>query len=381
MVRCQAAACDQGLYIPMKRGYTVGITAHVGEDGDLGLFTNGLRQNVLFLAKLFDSAPDCAGVYLISQSGHKPKLPDWLPWRPKFMSPKRAAVEVDYLLGVGSLVERPLAQAVKARGGVVIRYCGGNDAVLSAEGVVSQAAGYPVFNDTDLFDAVWITPQHWRTMKAWASTLYRCGVFQVPQVWSPMLLKAAAPGFGYKPGRQKWRVACLDPNNTVMKTSHYPMLVCERAWRKLGPAAFEAFRITNTIHLKEYEPFRSFANALSAVKDGAMTFEARWPTQALLSNDADAVVTHQWENELNYLYYDVLWGGYPLIHNSWALRAHGYYYDAFDDEAGAKALCLAWKDYDVSGLPASDDRLFESLDPSNRKLIAAHEALLKASSQ
>jgi hypothetical protein len=368
----------------MKRGYTVGLTVHVGEDGDLGLFTNGLKQNVLFLAKLFDSAPDCGQVVLLNQTDNVPVLPDWLPWKPVIITGMQACVQIarvlDYVIGIGTLVERPLAAAVRDCCGKVIRYNGGNDAVLSMEGVVSQAAGYPVYGDTDLFDAVWITPQHWRTNKAWAETLYRCSVHQVPQVWSPMLLKASAPGFGYKPGRKAWRVACLDPNNTVMKTSHYPMLVCEHAWRALGPAAFEAFRITNTVHLKEYDPFRTFAASLQAVKDGAMTFEPRWPTAALLSNDADAVVAHQWENELNYAYYDVLWGGYPLIHNSRSLKKYGYYYESFDAMDGARSLAHAWADHD------SEDRwhrranamLFQSLFPESPVLIEAHERLLAA---
>lgn len=365
----------------MKRGYTVGLTAHVGEDGDLGLFTNGLKQNVLFLAKLFDSAPDCKRVVLISQSSYEPVLPDWLPFKPEIVSPwSQAGLELDYLIGIGSLVERPLVEAARAAGTKIIRYNGGNDAVLSMEGMVSAADGYPAYGDTDCFDAVWITPQHWRTNKAWASTLYRCPVHRVPQVWSPMLLNACAPGFGYKPGRQAWRVAVLDPNNTVMKTSHYPMLVCERAWRGMGPAAFEAFRITNTIDRKDYHPFTTFAQSLDAVKAGVMTFEPRWPTSQLLSNDADAVVTHQWENELNYLYYDVLWGGYPLIHNSAALNGHGYFYPSFDDMAGARALIDAWHfhDHTVEERARIDRKLFDSLDPSNEKLIAAHEALLAA---
>ena len=62
---------------------------------------------------------------------------------------------------------------------------------------------------------------------------------------------------------------------------------------------------------------------------------ARFPVYELLGQFVDTVVVHHWENGLNYLYYDVLYGGYPLIHNSEFLKDVGYYFDAFDVQSGA----------------------------------------------
>ena len=36
----------------LKSGYTIGITIFVNANGELGLFENGLRQNVFFLYRL-----------------------------------------------------------------------------------------------------------------------------------------------------------------------------------------------------------------------------------------------------------------------------------------------------------------------------------------
>ena len=57
-----------------------------------------------------------------------------------------------------------------------------------------------------------------------------------------------------------------------------------------------------------------------------MSFEQRFVSADFLTNHCDAVVTHHWENGLNYLYYEVLHGGYPLVHNSACLKDWGYYY-------------------------------------------------------
>ncbi len=39
---------------------------------------------------------------------------------------------------------------------------------------------------------------------------------------------------------------------------------------------------------------------------------------------------HQWENAQNYVYYEALHAGYPLIHNSHLLDDCGYRYHNFD---------------------------------------------------
>jgi hypothetical protein len=58
----------------------------------------------------------------------------------------------------------------------------------------------------------------------------------------------------------------------------------------------------------------------------------------------DGVVAHHWECALNYLYYDALHGGYPLVHNSEFLRdgGVGFFYPEFKASEGAKALLNAW---------------------------------------
>ncbi len=53
---------------------------------------------------------------------------------------------------------------------------------------------------------------------------------------------------------------------------------------------------------------------------------------------ADAVVSHQWTNDHNHLYLDVLYiyRNYPLIYSSPCLRDAGYYYLDFDAQEGGR---------------------------------------------
>ncbi len=73
-----------------RRGYVVGVTIFIKEGGELGLFENGLRQNVLFLYHLFRAAPDCARVLLLNHGdGEAGEIPRRLAWRARTSSARR----------------------------------------------------------------------------------------------------------------------------------------------------------------------------------------------------------------------------------------------------------------------------------------------------
>jgi hypothetical protein len=370
-----------------KRGYVVGLTIFVDAKGGLGLFENGLRQNVLFLYRMFEASPNCRKVYLLNHGDADPKeIPAGLglPAHAIFRT-QEVFDQLDVVICVGAGMDRPTVQALKERGCRFICYKAGNGAVISLEAIVARPVRGDAerYFDVDYFDAVWMTPQHIHTQRGWVKTLYRCPVFEVPHIWSPLFVDQRPPEiqdrFGYRPGQRRWRVGVMDPNITVMKTSHLPMLACEAAYRN-DPAGFEAFYITNGLPHAEDPHFRSFALSLSSVKAGLMTFEPRFVSVDFLANHCDAVVTHQWENGLNYLYYEVLFGGYPLIHNSGFLRDYGYYYPDFDAGAGGRSLLLALRNHDRRLEQYREDvaGLITRIDPRARHNIALHEELLRA---
>ena len=377
----------------MKPGYTIGITTHVNADGDLGLFSAGIKQNCHYLHQLFKASPNCKRAWLLIDGCPKPVIPAGYPIQGEDCAYMADVIDqLDYVVSLGTAIEQNLIDQLHARGAKTISYKGGNGAVMSMESLASNGyhkgvpgEGAEAYYDHKNYDAIWVTPQHWHTARSWYETLYQCPVHMVPQVWSPDILEASkAPGWGYKAGDRPWRISILDPNNTVMKTSHWPMLVFETAYRR-NPEAFASCMVCNSSGFVENPSFKSFALALSsaharnAADTGSiMSFEPRAPTAQHMAAWSDAVITHQWENDLNYLYYDVLYGGYPLIHNSEALKDYGYYYAEFDAEDGARSLLLAKVTHDarLRSYRARNLRLFAKLSPYSKKLQAEHEALL-----
>jgi hypothetical protein len=369
-------------------GYTIGITIFVKADGDMALFENGLRQNVLFLYLLFKNSPNCRRVYLLNHGdGDAPLIPERLGIPADAVVRTRDVIDqLDYVIGAGAAMDAETVAALRQRGCKLICYKGGNGGVISIEATAAkpQRPDAELYFDRDYWDVIWMTPQHIHTYRGWCETIYRCPVQETPQIWAPLMIQSAdAPvrdDFGYRrKAGEPWRIGIMDPNITVMKTSHLPMLVCETAFRRRREA-FRAIYVTNALPYKEDDHFRSFAVSLEASKAGVMTVEQRFVSSHFLTNHADAVVTHHWENGLNYLYYEVLWGGYPLVHNSEFLKDYGYYYETFDADSGADALLRAFDEHDANldAYKARNAPLMKRLDPANPETITLHEGLLAA---
>jgi hypothetical protein len=369
-----------------ESGYTIGITIYVKADGSLGLFDNGLRQNVLFMYLLFSAAPNCKRVYLLNHGdGRDPIVPDGLGLDPAaIVNTSDVIDELDYVIGLGAAIDRETVMTLRDRGCKIICYKGGNGGVISMEAIVAKPVprtDAELYFDHDYYDAIWMTPQHMHTYRGWCETIYRCPVYEVPQIWSPLMIESSDADirsrFGYRKSSDPWRIGVMDPNITVMKTSHLPMLVCEAAFRR-QPDDFKAMYLTNTIQFSDKPHFRSFALSLKASQAGVMTVEPRFVGPHFIANHCDAIVTHHWENGLNYLYYEVLYGGYPLIHNSEFLKDYGYYYKDFDADSGADALLRAYAEHNdqLEDYKRRNAGLLHRLDPKTPATIAVHEQLL-----
>ena len=145
------------------------------------------------------------------------------------------------------------------------------------------------------------------------------------------------------------RVAIFEPNISVVKTASIPMLVCDQAYRT-DPTSVNFMHALNTLHMVEHPTMLYLANSLNLVQDKKAVFPGRHDFVGYMVQHADAVISHQWANDQNYLYLDALYGNYPLIHNSPWLRDAGYssyYYPDFDTHSGAKQLLAAAANHDA----------------------------------
>jgi hypothetical protein len=365
--------------------FKVGLSAVSGQTDVQGhMWTNGMTQNLVYLALLLQRLRNVAQVYIVP-------FPDaTIPHQPsvvfgfKQLSLSDAVQELDVLIEVGMRIPNEDVARLRARGGKIVSYVAGNSFVMSLEAVVNQLHDRGEVLPDEPFDATWITPQHWHTNRDYSRLTRAAQVYQVNQIWDPIVLRHALTTinhhFFYK--RRLHRgvsVGVFEPNINVVKTFHFPVLLTDMLYRRERDAVHHIFT-TNTYHLKDNPHLLEFYQSLDVFPVGKITVESRFPVYQLLGQHVDTVVVHHWENGLNYLYYDALYGGYPLVHNSEFLREVGYYYNAFDVEDGARALERAWLSHD-DNFGRYQEQAHEVLwrvNPDNGQLQRQHELLLEA---
>jgi Protein of unknown function (DUF2827) len=380
----------------------VGLTYFVKKQETFDIWSNGANQNIFFLYHLLKASPLVKEVILINCGDGINKIPDHfdLGQGLNIVSFNDVSDRLDVLIEGGAQISAEQAKIVHDRQGAVVSYRCGNDYVIDTEFLTKNIAKGTYFNGT-VFDEIWTHAQHVNTCKHYWQTAMRAPVIEMPHVWSPYFLdhsiaklKESNPdhSFGYEARLQlhaskrptsmeKFHegktVINMEPNINVVKTSVYPIIISELAYRK-NKAPFGNFLFCNTQHLKEQLSFNSYVGKLDLVKDNVATFESRYTFPWVMTLHADVVISHQWENALNYLYYDTLYGHYPLVHNSPFMKNVGYYYEGFDAEDGASALLRAVTEHDLnheSYAKACDDFLNTRL-VNNPVNIDAHVSRL-----
>jgi hypothetical protein len=197
-----------------------------------------------------------------------------------------------------------------------------------------------------VFDQIWSIPQmSYQNLKYW-KTLYRCDSIEVPFIWSPVAteqyqrdsIQLGLPDLMYKK-RDTKKISIFEPNINSMKWFFPALLVCENAYRMNSDSIDHVFLTNINGNSRINIDFvNEIVKPLDIYKDKKISIESRYNSLYFMSTHSDISVSFQHENPLNYLYLDLAWYGWPIIHNAHLCKDIGYYYPDFDFEIGGKVL-------------------------------------------
>lgn len=365
------------------RALTIGITIGL-RTPDESMWVNGIKQNALFLAQLLLASPHRHDVRLLNTTDVALNA---LPWDSTIYRTEplaQAMDEIDVLIELGGQIDEAQTRHLKARGCKIVSYCCGFEYTYLVEYLTSGR----LFWSQDLFvnqgyDELWVIPQIANNNLHYLQTLRRCPAKVVPFVWNPMLLEqraAALPHQGvYQPSAGAKRLTVMEPNINVVKTCIYPIMVAEQAFRQ-RPDDIGYLHVCNAQTWAESNhDFQQLMNLLDIVRAHKASFVGRFDTADFLAHHTDIVISHQWDNPLNYFYFDVAWLGYPLIHNAHLCPELGYYYPDNDVAVAVGQLLNAidHHDDDAAGYLTRQRRLIaERYTVQNPSLIAQYDELL-----
>lgn len=369
--------------IQSPRTLRIGITIGLRSE-DESLWINGIKQNAIFLAKVFQNSVHRHHVTLVNTTDVA--ITDRLPWDLKqFPAASLETVQdnLDILIELGGQISAAQTDYLKQRGTRVVSYCCGPEYVTTSQAIVFQIPGFksPFINQR--YDEIWIIPQVAETSYNYLKTLRRRPARVVPFVWDPMCIeersKALPHGGEYRPhDRRAKKLSVIEANRDLLKFCLYPTFLAELAYR-MAPDRIDFLHVTNADRfVRDDFGFVAMMTGLDIVKANKASFVGSYPTPDFLSEHTDIVVSHQWGLALNYMYLEVCWQGYGLVHNAHIVPDIGYYYHQNDLEEGARILVrvLEEHDKDWEGYRAQQRKLIGRFLATNPEVSAAYDDLM-----
>ena len=364
---------------PLNIGITIGL-----HTPDESLWVNGIKQSALFLAKVLMASSVGHDVRLLNTTDVA--ITSALPWDSDVFHTQTLASaldELDVLIELGGQISAEQTTQLKACGAKIVSYCCGFEYTHLIEHLTSQRTFWrqpPFINQN--YDVLWVIPQIANNSLHYLQTLRRCPAQVVPFVWDPMFLEQRASAFAhhgvYQARDGAKRLTVMEPNINVVKTCIYPIMIAEQVYRQ-APDAIEFLHVCNAQQWAESNTdFQTLMHQLDIVRDGKASFIGRFDTAQFLAEHTDIVIAHQWDNPLNYFYFDVCWQGYPLIHNAHLCADLGYYYPDNDVSQEVTQLLGALKNHDTQAIDYRNQQrsLLSRYTSSNPALVAQYDTLL-----
>lgn len=333
------------------------------------LFSNGINQNSLFFCETLLNCGFSVKFIVRDDYMEEDDLLDKLFYDERFeycMLKDSVKEQFDIFFIFGYMIGTREIEILREMGTKIIPYFCGNDYLMDTEKILyNQHPDKDGFKhlDSQEFEEIWSIPQMYEMNKDYWEIIYNTKCREIPFIWSPRVLyqleKLHEASYFYSKKKMQKNIAILEPNISIMKWALPSVLICEKCYNDISKDSsiqqdIDKLVITNIKEKTEgilndfnEDAFDKFFEKFSLSKKDKIIKTPRYPLfHALEKYDIDIVVSHQWGNPLNYLYMDLAWMGYPIIHNASLCSDIGYYYADFNYNDGSEILSLVIQGHD-----------------------------------
>jgi len=321
----------------IQRPVLILATATITQDN---IFSNGLFQNIYLFYKMFDAM----GYTTILLVNSKPKNLEGIP--DVLRSCRVIAVEdlikqpipVKVYIEIGMSIDNTIRRFLKMVGAKTCKLYLGNILNIDTETPVFYPGMNFAHHVVGEMEEIWVSP-HYGQHAEYASALNHVNLNTkrakvAPYIWDPIILT--------DDGRRRisWRppqphetpnIIVMEPNISFQKTSLVPIMAIERWYRKNKSwngelCIFNGERLAMTPFFRE-----TILPSLDLHKDVNLKLLRRRDIISILNEYPSATfILHQWNNEYNYMLFELFWAGYPVIHNAMSWKPFGYCYPGAD---------------------------------------------------
>jgi hypothetical protein len=328
----------------IKKDRLVGIIAK----GNQHIFSNGIVQNAYFIYECLEKIGlrcQFLSVEPSSTFGYRDLSIKQISSNPLEFDPS----EYHTIISVTTGLTKQEYEICKANKVFVVTFACGNQLEYNIEEFVrgSITPGVHTFLGKNTFsDEIWIIPSMKYSLD-YISIIRNKPTFVAPHLWSPALVideairrKKTDGDLLYDHTRHAGKgidILILESNLHFTKTSWIPLVGCEKLHID-DPSLIDNIYVFNmpeqTLSYKMIDDL-AVGNKVRKFKRLSL------PEIFLHFNEKGSmpiIVSHQINVSLNYLFYEALYFGWPLVHNSPDLEGCGYFYQSSDIVGCAEAI-------------------------------------------
>ena len=361
----------------------IGIVIHA----NAALFSNGITQNAYFIYQCLSHIGfEC--VLLCNESASRPFDHDAIP----IQSLHTIQPETfNAIITVTRPISKELYATFKRLHVPVISFVCGNAYMNDQESFVYNGKTH-FYGSLETADEVWTIPSYMQ-FKQYMEIIYKKPVRCVSHLWHPCVLKKRAEHMSkvaestlfYSPAfhtSSQIDIIIVEPNIAYFKNAWLPLIASEALHMRRPDLINNIYVFNFPEHATAYE----MIDGLS-VRSKIRPFKRKEMDEILVHFSAQTTIpvflTHHNNNSLNYVYYEALNYGFPLLHNSADLVSCGYYYtDLLEcvDQLIAAAMTHGER---LDAYKESARRFLQTIDPVDADVgeqwkTMVHRAILRA---
>jgi len=302
---------------------------------DVSLFLNGLTQNILILYDLFESLGYDSYILHQGAGGSGAEKRAFIH-RYRTITTKdviQRPMPITALIEIGMSLDAVTRGYLRSVGTKIVKLYLGNILNIDVETVQMCPSVFFNHHIVGEIDEIWTSP-HYKQHLDYAALLNqteRENAHVVPYVWDPCFLTH----YGSRDTMEwipptSWEgadIVIMDPNISFQKCYFYSLLLVE-AFARQHPEWKGKVVIVNGDRITMQARGRNFIlPSLSLYRTGRVVLTCRKNIHTILKENRSACfLTHQWNNDFNYMTLELLYCRYPILHNSEGWKEFGYSY-------------------------------------------------------
>lgn len=298
---------------------------------DTNIFLNGLSQNILLFYRLFEAMgfmcylvqPKVSFTYEKSEylRGYRAISPDEII-RNMFL--------VHAYIEVGISLDSSARIFLREKGARIIKIYLGNIMNIDIESIHYMKDCFFNHHIVGEIDEIWMSPHYTQNLE-YGTVLNKVPIEKgriAPYVWDPCFVELGGKYWKSVTNCMKTDIVIMEPNISFQKSFLFPLLLAE-SFSKRWPEWKGRVCIINGNRL-QYIPYviNAVFPQLNLYKDKRIDFCERKTMHQIMSEHGSSVfITHQLNNDFNYMILELLHMDYPVLHNSIGWASVGYSYD------------------------------------------------------